>query len=409
MSLLRDRRFALLVSGQAINGIGSWCALVALWGYASYRFDAGPAQIALLSLSWSLPAAVFGPLGGLPVDRFGPRHGDHRRRRARPRPSRSRCRSRARTGCSSRSARAWAARASSASRRSPRSRRVSAPDDELLRANALIGAANQSAIAFGPLLAAGAIAGWGLRSAFLVDAVTYVIGIAHDPAAAVRARSTHRGTAPGSARSCGPGSTSSATAPRSRACSRSVHRCTSYGARTASSSRSTSGTCSTNRRRRSLGCKPSSASCCSAPRCCCRGSVTASRRCARSGLPRSSPRSSHRSTSGRSTCGSPRSVSASGVRRPHGSSRRTARSCTVRRRSRRTVACSRSTARCGVGRTSSACRSPRSASTVLGVRGAALSIGAIALAGALVARPRPVAQEAPRVDAGLVAVVPVDG
>ena len=46
--------------------------------------------------------------------------------------------------------------------------------------------------------------------------------------------------------------------------------------------------------------------------------------------------------------------------------------------------------------------------TVLGVRGAALSIGAIALAGALVARPRPVAQEAPRVDAGLVAVVPAE-
>jgi predicted MFS family arabinose efflux permease len=176
MSLLRDRRFALLVSGQAINAIGSWCALVALWGYASYRFDAGPAQIALLSLSWSLPAAVFGPLGGLPVDRFGPRTviivadagaaavavalsfaGSYWMLVALG----------AGMGC----ARLFSEPAFAAL--APRL----APDDELLRANALIGAANQSAIAFGPLLAAGAIAGWGLRSAFLVDAVTYVIGI----------------------------------------------------------------------------------------------------------------------------------------------------------------------------------------------------------------------------------------
>ena len=73
MSPLRDRRFALLVAGQAINGIGSWCALIALWGYATYKYDANAGQIALLSLSWSLPAALLGPIGGVPVDRFGPR------------------------------------------------------------------------------------------------------------------------------------------------------------------------------------------------------------------------------------------------------------------------------------------------------------------------------------------------
>src|SRR3954469_9156962 len=73
MSPLRDRRFVLLLAGQAVNNIGSWCALVAMWGYAAYRFDASPIQIALLSLSWALPAAVFGPLGCVPVERFGPR------------------------------------------------------------------------------------------------------------------------------------------------------------------------------------------------------------------------------------------------------------------------------------------------------------------------------------------------
>ena len=73
MSPLRDRRFVALLAGQAVNGIGSWCALIAIWGYAAYKFDANPAQIALLSFSWALPAALLGPLGGIPIDRFGPK------------------------------------------------------------------------------------------------------------------------------------------------------------------------------------------------------------------------------------------------------------------------------------------------------------------------------------------------
>jgi hypothetical protein len=48
----------------------------------------------------------------------------------------------------------------------------------LLRANALLGAAMMSAIAFGPMLAAAAIALWGPRSAFLIDGATYLVGIA---------------------------------------------------------------------------------------------------------------------------------------------------------------------------------------------------------------------------------------
>jgi predicted MFS family arabinose efflux permease len=49
-------------------------------------------------------------------------------------------------------------------------------DDQLLRANALLGAASMSAVAFGPLLAALAIGSWGPRGAFFADAVTYMIG-----------------------------------------------------------------------------------------------------------------------------------------------------------------------------------------------------------------------------------------
>jgi predicted MFS family arabinose efflux permease len=51
-------------------------------------------------------------------------------------------------------------------------------DGDLLPANALLGAAQESAIVFGPLLAAAVIALWGVRAAFLADAITYWIGIA---------------------------------------------------------------------------------------------------------------------------------------------------------------------------------------------------------------------------------------
>ncbi|HWS45123.1 MAG TPA: MFS transporter [Acidimicrobiia bacterium] len=177
MSPLRDRRFVLLLAGQAVNGIGSWCALVALWGYAAFRFHASPAGIALLSLSWALPAALFGPFGGVPVDRFGPRRvlvvAD---------------------GCAVLVSVALVFASSfnqlvvlgacvgltrccsdpAFSALAPRL----FDDDLLLRANALLGAAMMSSIAFGPLLAAVAIATWGPRGAFVADAITYVIGIA---------------------------------------------------------------------------------------------------------------------------------------------------------------------------------------------------------------------------------------
>ena len=53
MSLLRDRRLRLLILGQAVNAIGSWCALVAIWGFASFHFNAGPAELAILGLAWA--------------------------------------------------------------------------------------------------------------------------------------------------------------------------------------------------------------------------------------------------------------------------------------------------------------------------------------------------------------------
>ncbi|HEV2369100.1 MAG TPA: hypothetical protein VGR90_04450, partial [Acidimicrobiales bacterium] len=73
MHLLRSRPFALLFTGYALNAIGSWAALMAMWGFASYRFHAGAGQIALIGLSWAAPAALLSPVAGVPIDRLGPR------------------------------------------------------------------------------------------------------------------------------------------------------------------------------------------------------------------------------------------------------------------------------------------------------------------------------------------------
>ena len=163
MQLLRDRRLALLVSGQALNGIGSWCAIVALWGFASFRFDAGPTAIALLGLAWSLPPLLLGPLAGVPIDRFGPK--------------------RVLMVADALAAVvsllflfagsfpvlvALAALHGVTSSFSEPALRALPPrlvaDEDLVQANALLGAASQSAIVFGPLLAARRSASSGSRA-----------------------------------------------------------------------------------------------------------------------------------------------------------------------------------------------------------------------------------------------------
>jgi MFS family permease len=175
--LLRDRQFALLFVGEAINGIGSWAALIALWGYAAYKFDSGPTQIAWLGLAWAAPAAVLGPLAGVLIDRAGPR----------------------RVLVGTYAAESVIALAMAFSTTygqllvlsvvygvtvaAARPAGAALPprlveDDDLLAANALLGAAQESSIVFGPLLAAGIIALWGVRAAFLADAITYWVGIA---------------------------------------------------------------------------------------------------------------------------------------------------------------------------------------------------------------------------------------
>jgi MFS family permease len=177
MSGLRGRRFVLLIAGQAVNEIGSWCALVALWGYSAYRYHAAPWQIAIVVASLNFSAAVLGPLAGVPIDRFGPRRvilvadsvaavvalsmafTTEYWQLIPPTLVLSLCASFTRP--------AWSALPPKL-----------VDDRDLQRANALLGLAGQSSIAFGPILGAVAISLWGPRGAFLINSVTFLLGVA---------------------------------------------------------------------------------------------------------------------------------------------------------------------------------------------------------------------------------------
>lgn len=176
-AVLRDRRLALVALGHAVNGIGSWAAFVAIWGYAVYRFDVGPGGVALLTLAWGGPPVVLGPLAGVVVDRVGPRKvaiagdllgaatsfamvltGDFR--------------SLALLAALHGVTKAFALPAYDAL-----PARLVAPG-RLFEVNALFGAAMDLSIVLGPLLAAGVIAAWGTKAAFVADGLSYLVGAA---------------------------------------------------------------------------------------------------------------------------------------------------------------------------------------------------------------------------------------
>ena len=172
---LADRRVALLALGQAVNGIGSWAAFIAIWGWAAYRFDVGPSGTALLMLGWGGPPVVLAPLAGVVIDRVGPRRvavagdlagaavsllmlaaGDYATLLALA----------ALHGVT----KAFALPAYDAL-----PPRLVEPS-RLFEANAVLTAAHDLSIVVGPVLAAGVISWWGIRAAFVVDALTYVVG-----------------------------------------------------------------------------------------------------------------------------------------------------------------------------------------------------------------------------------------
>jgi MFS family permease len=183
-------RIAAFLIAEAISAIGSWGTVLVVWGYAAYKYDATPGQVSLIALSFSLPPVVLGPVAGAIVDRIGPKatlavakvmgivaalamltadsfgqlaflsffHGV-----------------------------AMAFSYPALQALPPRL----VEDRHLARTNALVGMTDELSIVFGPVVAGVAIAAFGFRGGFVIDALTYALGLAVLPLVRLRPRDRH--------------------------------------------------------------------------------------------------------------------------------------------------------------------------------------------------------------------------
>lgn len=173
----RDLRFGLLTVGESVNSIGGWAAAIVLWGFAAYRFDASPYAVSLTIVCWAAPPALLSPLAGVLTDRTGPRKalvGGYVAAAA------------AALGMAAAGSLAeldvaavlyGVARSVTGPAASALPPRIVAADD-LLAANALLGATTSVGPIIGPLIASAVLAVWGFPAAFILDAASYLIGAA---------------------------------------------------------------------------------------------------------------------------------------------------------------------------------------------------------------------------------------
>ncbi len=174
---LRHRTYRLLIAGQLISNLGDWLALLALYALIVYQWDQGARGVGALLTAQTLPYAVIAPLAGVLADRW-------------PRRAVMVVCDLARAGTTL--GLAWApnlgvalalvlltgvcsslfAPAQSATVRS------TVPEEDLLAAGALSTFVTNSARFLGPALGGIVVGFGGARTAFLVDAVSFLASAA---------------------------------------------------------------------------------------------------------------------------------------------------------------------------------------------------------------------------------------
>jgi MFS family permease len=174
---LRDLRFGTFLFAEAVNSVGSWASAIALWGFAAYRFAAGPGQVSLLIICWSVPSAMLGPPLGVLVDRLGSRRALIAAYIAGAAAALGLATADSLLTLYLLAVLAGVATALAGPASSALPPQIVAPDD-LLAANSLIGGATEFGQVLGPLVASAALALSGFRAAFLIDAATFGVGVA---------------------------------------------------------------------------------------------------------------------------------------------------------------------------------------------------------------------------------------
>ncbi|HZR48090.1 MAG TPA: MFS transporter [Streptosporangiaceae bacterium] len=172
----RDPRFAFLLAGQSVSWVGSWAAAIVLWGFAAYHFGAGPEAISVTALCWSGPPVVLTAFTGGLTDRFGPRTMLITGYLCSAATSLGMATAGSLVFLDVMAAACGAARALCSPASSALPARVVAPDD-LLAANSLLGVTASIGQVAGPLAASVLMAAAGFRTAFVADAVTYLVSV----------------------------------------------------------------------------------------------------------------------------------------------------------------------------------------------------------------------------------------
>ena len=173
---IRDPRFALLLAGQSVNSVGSWASAIVLWGFAAYRFNAGPEAISVTVLCWSVPPVALSPLTGAFADRFGPRVMIIAGYLGAAAAALAMAAAGSLAFLDIMAAGYGAARSLSGPAATALPPRVVEPDD-LLAANSLLGVTSSVGQVAGPLAASALLATVGFRAAFVFDAATYLTGV----------------------------------------------------------------------------------------------------------------------------------------------------------------------------------------------------------------------------------------
>jgi MFS family permease len=171
----RDLRFALLLAGETVNSVGGWASAIVLWGFAAYRFNASPYAVAVTVMCWAAPAAALSPLMGVYVDRFGPKQALLAGYVAAAAASLGMAAAGSLVQLDVAAVAYGMTRALASPAAAALPPRIVASDD-LVAANSLLGASGSAGQVVGPLVASAAMALFGFRAAFVLDAVSYLIG-----------------------------------------------------------------------------------------------------------------------------------------------------------------------------------------------------------------------------------------
>ncbi|GAB2576081.1 hypothetical protein GCM10027168_06330 [Streptomyces capparidis] len=175
---LRHRRFRLLYGGTAVSAIGDWMDYLALIVLISFRWGGGPGDLAALALAMVAPWVLIAPVAGVLADRVADK------RRVLILTDLARCALVAgylaapgievllvlvfcKNACSTLFNPTYQATVV----------RV-VPKDDLLQATALGVFTGQIAKVVGPALGGLVVAGIGVRGAFAVDALTFLVSVA---------------------------------------------------------------------------------------------------------------------------------------------------------------------------------------------------------------------------------------